>query len=242
MGWLRLVGSLRLQGSFAKEPYKRHDNLQKGPIILKSLLIVATPQHLQVSLQNLQIFLQNAQVSLYILFARLLERYLFTDTGIFLWTLVSFCRARRPLRTSHLHNICKGVFSQTQASFYRHRSIFVQCVGLFVHLICTTCVKGCFHRHRHLLMDVGLFLQNAQVFLYISFARLLQRSLLKDTGIFYTQVSFEMWWDASQPCEHAGLCKEYIGLFSQTQAFVCMNIGLFRNAECITIMRICFFA
>jgi len=45
MGWLRLVGSLKLQVSFAKEPYKRDDILQKRPIILRSLLIVATPYH-----------------------------------------------------------------------------------------------------------------------------------------------------------------------------------------------------
>ena len=43
MGWLRLVGSLKLQFSFAKEPCKRDDILQKRPIILRSLLIVATP-------------------------------------------------------------------------------------------------------------------------------------------------------------------------------------------------------
>jgi len=43
MGWLRLVGSLKLQVSFAKEPYKRDDILQKRPIILSILLIVATP-------------------------------------------------------------------------------------------------------------------------------------------------------------------------------------------------------
>jgi len=29
--------------SFAKEPYKRDDILQKGPVILRSLPIVATP-------------------------------------------------------------------------------------------------------------------------------------------------------------------------------------------------------
>jgi len=40
---LRLVGSLKLQVSFAKDPYKREDILQKRPIILRSLLIVATP-------------------------------------------------------------------------------------------------------------------------------------------------------------------------------------------------------
>jgi len=43
MGWLRLVGSLKLFVSFAKEPYKRDYTLQKRPIILRSLLIVATP-------------------------------------------------------------------------------------------------------------------------------------------------------------------------------------------------------
>ena len=43
MVWLGLVGSLKLQVSFAKEPYKRDAILQKRPMILKSLLIVATP-------------------------------------------------------------------------------------------------------------------------------------------------------------------------------------------------------
>jgi len=43
MGWSRLVGSLKLQVCFAKEPYKRDALLQKRPIILRSLLIVATP-------------------------------------------------------------------------------------------------------------------------------------------------------------------------------------------------------
>jgi len=43
MGWLRLVGSLKLYVSFAKEPYKRDYILQKKLIILRSLLIIATP-------------------------------------------------------------------------------------------------------------------------------------------------------------------------------------------------------
>jgi len=43
MGWLRFVGFLKLQVSVAKEPYERDDILQKRPIILRSLLIVATP-------------------------------------------------------------------------------------------------------------------------------------------------------------------------------------------------------
>jgi len=45
MGWLRWVGSLKLKVPFAKEPYKRDDILQKRPIILRSLLIVATPYY-----------------------------------------------------------------------------------------------------------------------------------------------------------------------------------------------------
>jgi len=43
MGWLRLVGSLKLQVSCAKEPYKRDYILQKRPIIVRRLLIVVTP-------------------------------------------------------------------------------------------------------------------------------------------------------------------------------------------------------
>jgi len=46
MGWLRLVGSIKSLVSFAKEPYKRDDILQKRPIILSILLTVATPYHL----------------------------------------------------------------------------------------------------------------------------------------------------------------------------------------------------
>ena len=43
MGWLRFVGSLKLCLSFAKEPSKRDDILQKRPIIWRSLPIVANP-------------------------------------------------------------------------------------------------------------------------------------------------------------------------------------------------------
>ena len=43
MGWLRSVRSFKLYVSFAKEPYKRDDILQKRPIIPRSLLVVATP-------------------------------------------------------------------------------------------------------------------------------------------------------------------------------------------------------
>jgi len=54
MGWLQLVGSIKLKVSFVKEPYKRDDILQKRPIILSSLLIVATPYE-YTSLLNMYI-------------------------------------------------------------------------------------------------------------------------------------------------------------------------------------------
>jgi len=43
LGWLWLVGSIKLWVSFAKEPYRRANILQRRPIILSILLIVATP-------------------------------------------------------------------------------------------------------------------------------------------------------------------------------------------------------
>jgi len=43
VGWPRWVGAFKLYVPFAREPYKGDDILQKRPIILRSLLIVATP-------------------------------------------------------------------------------------------------------------------------------------------------------------------------------------------------------
>jgi len=43
MGWLRLVGSLKSQVSFAEYPLFYRALLQKRPIILRSLLVIATP-------------------------------------------------------------------------------------------------------------------------------------------------------------------------------------------------------
>ena len=44
MGWLKLVGSLKIQVSFAKEPLFCRALLQKRPIFLGSIQAVATPQ------------------------------------------------------------------------------------------------------------------------------------------------------------------------------------------------------
>jgi len=56
-GWLQVVGSSKLQVSFAKEPYKRDYILQKKPEILKeptnrSHPIQSTETHLHDTLQH----------------------------------------------------------------------------------------------------------------------------------------------------------------------------------------------
>jgi len=51
MGWLQLVGSIKLQVSFAKEPYKRDYILHKRLEVLPILLTVATPFRTQATRQ-----------------------------------------------------------------------------------------------------------------------------------------------------------------------------------------------
>jgi len=82
MGWLPLVGSLKLQVSFAKEPYKRDDILQKRPIILRSLLIVATPYVFLCA--DLRIIHASCGVLIYLKFL-----FLFLYTSIFILVCLS---------------------------------------------------------------------------------------------------------------------------------------------------------
>jgi len=82
MGWLRLVSSFKLQVSFAKEPYKRDDILQKWPMILRSLLIVAPPYVFVVC--SLYVVLRNQSLLVYhLLFVGLFCRSLFILIGLF---------------------------------------------------------------------------------------------------------------------------------------------------------------
>jgi len=83
MGWLRLFGSLTLKVSFAQEPYKRDDILQKRPAILRSLLIVATPYvYIYIYLLCIDIDFHMQDSS---------EKHLFTntETGLFSISLSS---------------------------------------------------------------------------------------------------------------------------------------------------------
>jgi len=59
MGWLRWVGSLKLKVSFAEYCLFCRALLQKRPIILWSLLIVATPYHRDVFLCSVMIWQQS---------------------------------------------------------------------------------------------------------------------------------------------------------------------------------------
>ena len=63
MRWLRLVGSIKLNVSFGKEPYTRDNILQKRPMILRSLLIVATPYPTQHVYVYVFIFLAGGSMS-----------------------------------------------------------------------------------------------------------------------------------------------------------------------------------
>ena len=54
-GWLRLVGSIKLHVSCAKEPYKRDAILPKRPIILSILLTVASAVHMVHMMRGMHI-------------------------------------------------------------------------------------------------------------------------------------------------------------------------------------------
>ena len=78
-----VVDSFKSQISFAKEPYKIDDILQKRPIILRSLLIVATPEasaclsvcvYVCVCVSILQLCLANVSLSRHVLHLDLSER------------------------------------------------------------------------------------------------------------------------------------------------------------------------
>jgi len=59
MGWLWSVGSIKLQVSFAKEPYKRDDILQKRHKISSILLTVATPYSISSSSISIHMYMHS---------------------------------------------------------------------------------------------------------------------------------------------------------------------------------------
>jgi len=83
MGWLWLVGSTKLEVSFAKEPYKRDDILQKRLIILSILLTVATPYMYIYMYMYIHVHLNvyiHARVHIYIYIHTFLDIYAYIHT------------------------------------------------------------------------------------------------------------------------------------------------------------------
>ena len=78
IGWLRLVGSFKLQVSFAEYRLLYRALLQKRPMILRSLLIVATPyDQCYTTTQNM------SHICIYI--------YMYTHTYIYIYVCVCTC-------------------------------------------------------------------------------------------------------------------------------------------------------
>ena len=80
MGWLRLVGSLKLDVSFAE--YSLFDGalLQKRPIVLRSLLIIATPEiyiHMYVYIYT------EKRIDMYRLYIYIYTTYIYTHVYIY---------------------------------------------------------------------------------------------------------------------------------------------------------------
>jgi len=82
MGWLRLVGSFKLQVSFAEYSLFYRAFLQKWPIILRSLLIVATPQQVHHSVCKIYICVRYLYQFAYFILSRIysLNTVLFANT------------------------------------------------------------------------------------------------------------------------------------------------------------------
>ena len=165
MGWLRWVGSLKWKVSLAKEPYKRDDILQKRPIILRSLLIVATPYSTWYSWQKawLGIWFDMAHILTWNLFshvfdvAHILENiwtksYVLTSlwskihSKAWMWCAITSTMTSTLSRHSatpfHVHGTCR---SRTIPA--RHRLLCVVivcvCVCMCVHVVFVMRVVGC---------------------------------------------------------------------------------------------------
>jgi len=131
MGWLRLVGSLKLYVSFAKEPYERDYILQKRPIIVRSLLIVATP-YLHTLTSTLALELQLLNRILHTLSGTLSH----TPTCLFIHTLTRTCLLYQPHAPKHLHTLSNALLHAPAYSL-KHT---LTCIYIFFPL----------HSHSHL--------------------------------------------------------------------------------------------
>jgi len=93
MRWLRLVGSLEIYITFAKGPYKRDCILQKRPLFLRSLLIIATPYEIK------QLLWREVQKS-----DRQRLWYEVTDESLYIWVESRISLWQFPLKLLHPQN------------------------------------------------------------------------------------------------------------------------------------------
>ena len=87
MWWLRLAGSLKLQVSFAKEPYHRDDIQQKRPTIFRSLLFIATLYVIQ-NIESRRTSTQEIEMSK--MFSNWSNRILYRSEITFVWSMFFF--------------------------------------------------------------------------------------------------------------------------------------------------------
>ena len=104
MGWLRLVGCLKIQVSFAKEIYKRDLYSAKRPVFLSILLIVATPYRLQSGELSLD-------VCVYIYICIYISIYVYLNLCVYMYIIMC---ARRlciyAITYIHTHQYSLGFF------------------------------------------------------------------------------------------------------------------------------------
>ena len=90
MGWLRLVGSFKLQVSFAEYIFFYRALLQKRPVILRSLLIEATPYN------------------------RLPVKIMLHQVAVFLWSIALYSMLQHPPQYTTLDHMSRTCCSRLQ--------------------------------------------------------------------------------------------------------------------------------
>jgi len=185
MGWLRLVGSLKLYVSFAIEPYKRDYILQKRPMILRSLLIVATPYHLEIP----------SHIYRYILYIHTrthIYAHIYTYTQVYTYTYIhtqhkriyiyvhKHTNARKHAQTHHCISKKKSISSHLaiqhviiRVVHHIHTCIYTDthmCIYTYVHANAGISIYAQIHRYKnkyiHVFIHVFIHMR-VHIFVYI---------------------------------------------------------------------------
>ena len=106
MGWLRLVGSLKLQVSFAEYRLFYRAPLQKRPIILRSLLIVATPYPFSLALWACVYVRQGDTVDVYMC----VSECTFMRIQLHVYVQIYVCLSLERARTQITYPLLRAVF------------------------------------------------------------------------------------------------------------------------------------